>query len=281
MPELPKDEVRALIAAWAEGDESALERLFAVYFRKIVNILRRGNDEIFINDGEDLVQEVFATLHRWLQAGHEVPRQLTLYLLTSARTLARNRGRRNQVPRAGREETEKALPEMCGTTRSALSTLGSLEMRGILRQAIERLPERLRLVYELRMKGLKEREIAEKLALALGTVKAYVHEGAELLKKDLHDVAVQISTWYQQKCKDNLTPIAIFQATQKIPWLYGDPVRLKHFEHVPDEDGASKLGLDLKVYRARLDKGYELLEVELGADFPSAFTVLESETKVE
>lgn len=275
MPELPKDAVHALVDRWAGGEDEALTDLFGVYFRKVVGLL--ADEGHFIEDAQDVVQEVFINLHRHLQAGGRKPEKLTFYLVTCARTIVRQarnyNKRRKPLPiDHGVDIHREVSHQLPSSVRSVASSVGSLEMRNILREAIDRLPDCYRKVYLLRLQGLKEREIAERLGIAVGTVKGYVHGGLERLKDDLDEVARKMSTCYaQSKRGEELTPVAILQAAQKIPWLYGDPVRLKHFEGVSDAEGAKKLGLAMDVYHARLAEGYALLENELGVEFPAAF----------
>jgi DNA-directed RNA polymerase specialized sigma24 family protein len=63
----------------------------------------------------------------------------------------------------------------------------------------------------------------------------------------------------------------ILEALKKIPWVYADPVRLRHFEKLDELAAAKRLKITPPVFQARLKQGYELLEAELGVDFPQAF----------
>jgi len=274
MAELPKDQVHALLARWAGGEDDALNEIFPHYFFKVVGILKQQG--ILIEDAKDLVQQVFINLHETLRGGGKPPAKLTYYLVTAARRIVsyRNRYKKNNLPIAEVDVHDEWSHQLPSSVRTLASTMGSIEIRNILREAIERLPDQQRQVYLLRLEGLKEHEIAKKMGLAVGTVKHYVHLGLERLKQELDDIARKMSTWYAQRQRGELTPVAILQATQKIAKCYGDPVRLKFFERVSDEDGAKKLNVDVDVYRARLASAYELLEAELGVTFPDGFDVL-------
>ena len=272
MPDLPKDAVRELLARWASGDDAALNQLFPLYFRKVVNLLAKDGDRRHLPD--DLVQEVFVHLDQWLKKGHTPPDRLTLYLLASARNLARNKGRIQQLPVADSEEAVVASRELTASQRSIASEIGSKEIRDVLRGSIEKMSPRMKEIYLLRVDGLTEKAIAEKLGIAIGTVKWTLHEGIEQLKADLEDVAKQMSTWYRQREAGKLDAVEVLRALDHIPWLYADPVRLKHFEGMSDPKGAKKLSIKPDTYQARLKVGYELLEAELNAEFPEAFAVM-------
>lgn len=62
------------------------------------------------------------------------------------------------------------------------------QMKIVLDQAIESLPDKYRLVIVMRHKQEKEyEEIAQELKIPLGTVKAHIFRGRELLNKYLKD----------------------------------------------------------------------------------------------
>jgi len=62
------------------------------------------------------------------------------------------------------------------------------QRRKMVRDAVEALPEKYRLVVRMRhMQEMSYEEIAEELGLPLGTVKAHIFRARELLNKHLKD----------------------------------------------------------------------------------------------
>jgi len=272
MPDLPLDKTHALLERWANGDDTALSQLFPVYFEKVVNLI--SLDGVPPEDVEEAVQGAFVKLHLWLKKGNPHPERLTGFLLVSARRIMQDRSEKLELPKAEPLEEAGAWDSLAASTRSLASSLGSLEIRNRLREAIEGLPPRFREVYLLRMDGLSNPEIGTRLGLDTGTVASYLHKGLDLLKQDLDRMARDSSTWIQHWRSEKPDPVEVVRALERIPWVYADPVRCRHLEKLDDKLGAKKLMVPMEIYLARLKQGYELLGADLGADFPQAFETM-------
>jgi RNA polymerase sigma factor (sigma-70 family) len=262
----------ALLERWANGDDAALSELFPVYFEKVIKLICL--DGVPPEDIEEAVQGAFMQLHLWLKRGEKHPERLTAYLLVSARRIIRARSEKLKLPKADPIEAAGVNDNLYASTRSLASSLGSAEIRNRLHEAIERLPGRLREVYQLRMNGLSNREIGTQLGLDAGTVGRYIHDGLELLKRELDRMAREMSVWIRQGKPGKPDPVEVVKALERLPWAYADPVRCRHFEGLADDKGAEKLNVSMEVYQARLKLGYDLLEADLGADFPKAFETM-------
>lgn len=271
MADLPKDKTHALLERWAKGDDAALAELFPAYFEKVVSLI--ALDGLPPEDIEDAVQDAFVKLHLWLKKGNAHPERLTGFLLVSARRFMRERAEKGELPRADPYEAARAQDDLASTTRSLASSLGSREFRGKLREAVERLEGRIREIYLLRLEGLSNQEIGIRLGLPKDTVGRYVHDGLELLRLDFERMA-RAESKELQRGQGPVKSADVIQALERMPWVYADPVRCRHFEKLEDSKGAQKLKVPLEIYLARLKQGYQLLEAELGADFPKSFDSL-------
>jgi RNA polymerase sigma-70 factor (ECF subfamily) len=271
MANLPKDKTHALLERWAKGDDAALAELFPAYFEKVVSLI--ALDGLPPEDIEDAVQDAFVKLHLWLKKGNAHPERLTGFLLVSARRFMRERAEKGELPRADPYEAARAQDDLASTTRSLASSLGSREFRGKLREAVERLEGRIREIYLLRLEGLSNQEIGIRLGLPKDTVGRYVHDGLELLRLDFERMA-RAESKELQRGQGPVKSADVIQALERMPWVYADPVRCRHFEKLEDSKGAQKLKVPLEIYLARLKQGYQLLEAELGADFPKSFDSL-------
>jgi RNA polymerase sigma-70 factor (ECF subfamily) len=274
MIDLPKDKTHALLERWAKGDDAALSELFPAYFEKVVSLI--ALDGLPPEDIEDAVQSAFVKLHLWLKKGNAHPERLTGFLLVSARRFMRERAEKGELPKADPYEAARAQDDLASTTRSLASSLGSREFRGKLREAVERLDGRIREIYLLRLEGLSNQEIGIRLGMARYTVGRYVYDGLELLRQDFERMAREEAKELKGTALRTLTSADVMQALERIPWVYADPVRCRHLEKLDDRWGAKKLRITPAIYIARLNQGYQLLETELGADFPKSFDSLKA-----
>ena len=154
-----------------DRDPSERERAFDMLFRQHYTALCRFAGRILGTDAqaEDVVQELF--LYIWDR--HEVIDEATpsrAYLYRATHNAALNRLRHEQVERRWAEGEGKPREEGGATAADELE-YGELAMA--VRQAIERLPERCRLVYTLsRQERLSYPEIAATLGISVKTVES-------------------------------------------------------------------------------------------------------------
>lgn len=127
---------------------------------------------------EDVVQDSFVKLYRaWDRLTD--PASAKAYLRSIVINTARSALRHRRVVRVKRPPSR---PEPPGPAENAVS---SDEQRNVI-AAIHQLSRRCREVLVLRYYGdLSEREIAETLGIAPGTVKSYAHEGMQRLTEIL------------------------------------------------------------------------------------------------
>lgn len=161
---------------------SAYEELFRRYYRYLVVCACRlvGRQEV----AEDVVQEViialwegtkeFNSYHGFQVFVYNAVKNGCLNWLKREEMVARHQRRmveEGEVKEVDEDDEEYALARE--------------ELYRQLHEAVERLPERCRAVFRLRMEGMKNEEIAERLQLSVETVKTQNKKALAFLREDL------------------------------------------------------------------------------------------------
>lgn len=175
---MPTDE--ELARAYADGDESAFDELFARYRRPIFSYAYRmvGSRAY----AEDLSQEVFLRVHNRI-ATFEPRSRFAAWIFTIASNACLDELRRRK--RARWLSFGLAAPE----PRAEIDIEGDAldaELRGMVLRELRKLDERHRQVFLLRTHGnLLFREIADMLNMPLNTVLSRYHQVVLALKSAL------------------------------------------------------------------------------------------------
>lgn len=165
----------ALLVAIRQGDYMCYNQLFTRYYARLCQYVYSllENKE----DAEDVVQDLFLNLWNNRQK-IDVRTNGTGYLYTMAKNISLNHLRTTKNYRA---LLEKQAQEPSDNETSLIDTD---EFRIALYDCIERLPERSRQVFLLyRIKGLKQKEISEKLNISIKTIKNQLYISLQKLKK--------------------------------------------------------------------------------------------------
>jgi RNA polymerase sigma-70 factor (ECF subfamily) len=128
---------------------------------------------------EEATQDAFLRLYTELREGKEIqqPRSWVYRVAHNLAVNAANRGTRYAV------FTEALEATAIGAESSAEAQLIEKERLESFREAVQRLSERQRACLELRVQGLRFREIAEILEIQKSTAAEFVRRGIEELKK--------------------------------------------------------------------------------------------------
>lgn len=169
--EAATDSLEATLSRCRAGDPEAFTRIYRRYGRRLygtaLRLLRHPEE------AEDAMQEVFLRFYRkgaHLDADHLLPWLLRVTTNHCVDRI-RRRGTRAEEPLEPVERTSGSLPGECGLD---------------LRAAVQRLPERARLIFLLHdVEGLKHREIAEQLEISEGSSKSQLFRARELLRARL------------------------------------------------------------------------------------------------
>jgi RNA polymerase sigma-70 factor (ECF subfamily) len=173
------DTDEALFERLIAGDLGAFDRLYLRFERPLAGFVRAYTSDA--SEVEDLVHEAFMTVLRQRHGSDRV-RSFRAWLFTVARNLCLKRARAKQ--RAGR--AAEAIREIApASPPDAHAELEERERARRLVDAVGRLPVELAEVYRLRGSGLSIREVADVLAVPVGTVKWRVHELVEQLRREV------------------------------------------------------------------------------------------------
>jgi len=146
------------------GDESAFDAVFRAHYARLVRMA-----ESIVRErasAEEIAQEVMLELWRRRES-LQVEQTFGAYLMRSTRNRAVNHLRHQRV--VARELAAAAFEDRESPAADA-EILGG-ELAGVVRDAIESLPERSREVFQLsRVQGLRYGEIASVLGISVKTV---------------------------------------------------------------------------------------------------------------
>lgn len=179
------EDLSPLLYRTAQGDQRAFERLYQQTSSQLFGValaLMRRRDL-----AEDVLQEAYVKI--WHAAGTYRPERgtVTTWLNTIVRRSAIDRLRRQRGDRVIVPEPEWELleDEGPGPLERMLEDMDARRLARCLEHLDERQRESLRLAF---FQGLTHRELADKLAAPLGTVKAWVRRGLDKLKGCLHEI---------------------------------------------------------------------------------------------
>jgi RNA polymerase sigma-70 factor (ECF subfamily) len=177
-----------LMEAIKAGEASALEALYGRYGRAVLGLCRRilGDPR----DAEEAMLDTFVQV--WEQGERYDPARASplSYLMTLARSRAIDRARSGGRWQAALSASDEQLLGGLGgdgpVPSSPLALLLSSESRSAVLAALGTLREEQRRAVELAFfDGLSHREIAERLAAPLGTVKTRIRQGLLRLRDEL------------------------------------------------------------------------------------------------
>lgn len=181
-----------LIQRAKRGDMAAFEQLVYRYDKQVLSIAARYVQSS--EDAKDIYQEVFMRVYRSLPK-FRLRSQFSTWLFRIATNVClSHRSRRKRHTHASLDQDSSdehahplsdTLKDDAATDRGAESSEAALH----LRQAIERLSPRQKMVFTLKhYEGYKIREIAGMMGCAEGTVKRYLFTATEKIRKELRDI---------------------------------------------------------------------------------------------
>ena len=176
----------SLIPRAAAGDRAAFRALVERHRTMVYRVALQysGNH----HDADDIAQEVFLKVFRSL-GNFRQDAQFTSWLYRIAMNACIDHARRAApalAASAGNNEDENPLDALPADAPGPDDHAYAGELGVVLRDAIERLPPRQRLIFTMRhFEQLKLSEIAEALGLAEGTVKRQLHAAVHRLRSTL------------------------------------------------------------------------------------------------
>ena len=167
---------RELVERCRRGDEGAFQELVDRYKTLVFALIARTIQDR--SRAEDLAQDVFLKIHRGLPYFRGEARLSTWIYRIVANACARP-----QSPVGVAVPLDEGLP--AGRATGVLDRrFDDLELRDRLEKAIARLPPHYRLLIAAHyLDGVRYEELAEALALPLGTVKTYLYRAKQQLRR--------------------------------------------------------------------------------------------------
>lgn len=179
---------KALLAALKNGQSSALDELFREHYAYLCQTTFRVLNDKHI--AEDLVQEVFYELWRKREKLN-INQSVRAYLRRAAVNKTLNYIRAQKMP----VDDEAYLPlNLSNKNADAQQKLQAEELKILINEAINLLPERCRLIFTLsRHEQMSNKEIAAKLDLSIKTIENQMTKALKLLKEAL---SPYLSSWF-------------------------------------------------------------------------------------
>jgi RNA polymerase sigma factor (sigma-70 family) len=183
LPAEPDDLLMDLIDRIARRDEAALKALYDLTARKLYGLSLRvvGSSE----RAEDVLQETF--LQVWRSAGEYratlSPPMAWLGLIVRSRSLDSLRRRAAERSHLTQDLDETLSDTLEGDAPNPMDTSLASQQAWALHQCLGQLDNRQREVISLAyLRDLSHGELAERLALPLGTVKTWIRRGLDKLR---------------------------------------------------------------------------------------------------
>lgn len=166
-----------LIERYLEGDTTAVDELVIKYQKQIYALIYRMTKDI--EDAKDLTQKSFIKALNGIK-GFKKKSSFKTWLYQIAINTSINHLRQNKHKKT---ELEDSLAE---DNKGVLTTIIEDEKRGLIKKAMDKLPERQRLAIVLRVyEELSCSETAKAMGCSEGAVKAHYHNGVKKLKENL------------------------------------------------------------------------------------------------
>jgi RNA polymerase sigma-70 factor, ECF subfamily len=181
------DSDERLIREYARGDERAFGHLLERYRNRVANLVRcrLGSRSLWV---EDVAQDVFLQVHRGARS-FEGRSAFKTWLFGVALNVCRDhiqRERRVAGTGAVEADDDRTLAFLPGESLDPLELLERAERDALIRSAIERLTPTHRTVLQLRdWEEMTYDEIAQVLAVPVGTVRSRLHNARAALAKAL------------------------------------------------------------------------------------------------
>ena len=160
-------------------DQEDFERLFKTYFTALMSFSRKilGDED----DAREVVHQVFINL--WERRNSiDLSTSMKSYLFTAVNNRSLN------MIRDRKKFSSEEVPEQAGAldTMSAERGIFLMELEEKIRAAINTLPERCRVIFELnRFDGLTYGEIAKQLDISVKTVENQMTKALKILREQL------------------------------------------------------------------------------------------------
>ena len=163
-----------LIKQIARGDEGAFKALYEEFFHVLLAVACKYVEREVAEDIVDVFFKLWSTPQKFLHTT-----DLRFYLYRSVQNGCLNYIRNKKVEEGYRNKAEMVTEDFF------YNVLLEEEIFIRLRKAVDELPEKYRVVINLNLDGLSDKEIAERLGITLDAVKQQKKRGKERLREHL------------------------------------------------------------------------------------------------
>lgn len=173
---------KLLISSLKSGNEKAFVLLYEKYWEKLYFVAYQHTQSV--QESEDLIHEVFMDL--WKNRKKiQIKKEVSTYIFTALKYKIFRMYDAKAVRRKYAEKIQKMGIVPLNTTER---TLSFNELYHLIEQEINKLPERCRIVFQMRrMENLSIEEIAEKLEISPNTVHNQITKASKVLKINLKE----------------------------------------------------------------------------------------------
>ena len=179
---LRRERTNRMLAHVANGDENAFAELYRARSPRVFGVIVRMIHDR--GEAEDLLQEVFATAWRRADTFDPERGSAMTWLTTLARNRTIDRMRQHRDELLG----ENDPPEIADESPTPAVAAESNEERRRLEQCLDRLePQQKRVIREAFFTGATYGELAQRLAVPLGTMKSWIRRSLMQLKTCLEE----------------------------------------------------------------------------------------------
>lgn len=174
---LRRERLNDMLVRVAKGDQKAFAELYRVTSSRVFGvILRMMHDR---GEAEDILQEVYAAAWRRADSFDPERGSAITWLITLGRNRTIDRMRQRREELLGDDET----PEIADDAPTPAAAAESSEERRRLEQCLDRLePQQGRAVREAFFTGATYNELAQRLAVPLGTMKSWIRRSLMQLR---------------------------------------------------------------------------------------------------
>ncbi|MCB0733713.1 MAG: RNA polymerase sigma-70 factor [Bacteroidetes bacterium] len=184
-------QVTDIVHQLLQRDERAFELVFRTYYAELCRFANKYLKSE--SESEELVQDLFCKLWQKLET-ISIQSSLKSYLYTAVRNAAFNHLKHRLVQQQHELHVRHQADYFETTAHLEVSELSQQ-----IQQAIDRLPDRCKEVFQLsRNEGLKYREIAEHMDISVKTVEAQMGKALSVLREELGPyLPVVILIWFE------------------------------------------------------------------------------------
>ncbi|WP_277189221.1 sigma-70 family RNA polymerase sigma factor [Caballeronia sp. BR00000012568055] len=172
-----RERLNEMLTRVARGDQQAFAELYRATSSRVFGVIVRMMHDR--GEAEDILQEVYATAWRRADTFDPERGSAITWLITLGRNRTIDRMRQHREELLGDDET----PEVADEAPTPAAAAESNEERLRLEKCLERLePQQGRAVREAFFTGATYNELAQRLAVPLGTMKSWIRRSLMQLK---------------------------------------------------------------------------------------------------